>query len=153
MLPPPLTPQPPNLDSGDFSRQGCRFPPDPPPVTINRATHGASRLRMKNDSETLTATFCNRFITSQVREVLCSSTLVHEKRKKDEPTRFKKKGNRHPSCEIHWHRKTNPYLGALPQPRWLTCDSGWVAAVLKQHTPTFRRRVTRTREFFEPTAT
>nr|VDD09417.1 unnamed protein product [Brassica oleracea] len=40
---------------------------------------------MKNNSETLTTAFCNRFTASQVRGVLCSSTLVSEERKKREP--------------------------------------------------------------------
>ena len=158
MLPPPLTPQPPDPDSGDFSWWGCRGPPDPPPVTINGAAHGASRghkrrLQMKNNSETLTAAFCNRFTASQVRGVLCSSTLVSEERKKSEPVRFKTKGNRHPNCEIHRHRKTNPSPGALTQPQWLARGSCCVAVVLKQLTPTFHRRVTRAAEFLEAAAT
>ena len=85
-----------------------------------------------------------------------SPVLLHARqrgRKKSEPVRFKTKENRHPNCEIHRHRKTNPSLGALPQPQWLARGSGCVAVVLKQLTPTFHRRVTRAAEFLEAAAT
>ena len=158
MLPPPLTPQPQDPDSGDFSWQRCRGLLDPLPVTLNGAAHKASRghkrrLQMKKNSETLTAAFCNRFTASQVWRVTCSSILVSEERKKSEPLRFKTKGSRHPSCEIHRHRRTNLYLWALPQSRWLACGSGWVTVVLKQFTPTFHRRVTRAAKFLGAAAT